>query len=655
MDVPLSEDPEEHTEASGTPGAPDPTAAEQVRVIYREVWEEFYAWEAGHTSHQISSLAARRPVRPAARRKLPDFEPSPQATLAAPGYATITVSDFEGNEEPVVASCPTIIIDTLSPHPLYEACTLSQQLIGLREDEIYSELQALRFIPYADDPTFDHAWYICLAAFEDEPLWQQKSTDPDEETIQHEAMRRLHICDGMSLAEIDKTGILPPSRVTNESGLLWRLSQRDALSWPAQRILDLPHLDVRFEPLWDDLRERLNTVWPYFCPNPSCTTAYCITHTTVNLPILPSRPQKISTEIHSQPGRPCCSECFRKAGDDLEFTEVAWAEDAVAMNNFRALLDLMPDAAPCDLAVILRKPCREIYALRCTHFPDDEIYPPEKLSHPSRLPQLSFKNEQSRDDHERFETPQPCHHEGPCTVSSGCQCYANSVHCSRNCRCSVDCRRRWPGCRCGKRGKTGRSTKPLCGVKAHNACKCVKAGRECDPDLCTCLGARDTKYKLCRNSDMQRNNPARLEIKFGTVGLGAFAAERISRNRYLGEYTGETYPIDSDHREPLRIHADRNYSFTLDKGYLIDGGPVGNETRYFNHEDTLSGNCNVEARVLFVNNSRRIGFWTSKPISVGQELFFDYGEIYWRAHRGKKISAATRTHAEESGLQNSRR
>lgn len=39
-------------------------------------------------------------------------------------------------------------------------------------------------------------------------------------------MRRLHVRDGMSLAEIDKTGILPPSRVTNESGLLWSLSQR---------------------------------------------------------------------------------------------------------------------------------------------------------------------------------------------------------------------------------------------------------------------------------------------------------------------------------------------------------------------------------------------------------------------------------------------
>lgn len=37
---------------------------------------------------------------------------------------------------------------------------------------------------------------------------------------------------------------------------------------------------------------------------------------------------------------------------------------------------------------------------------------------------------------------------------------------------------------------------------------------------------------------------------------------------------------------------------------------------------------------------------SGKSISVGQELFFDYGEIYWRAHRGKKISEATRTHVE---------
>lgn len=124
--------------------------------------------------------------------------------------------------------------------------------------------------------------------------------------------------------------------------------------------------------LHDSILLHSQSVSLFLCP----MLADDLVQATVNLPILPTRPQKISTEIQLQPGRPCCSECFRKAGDVLEvrnphlpvlmkpkcrqFTEVAWADDTVAINNLRALLDLMPDAAPCDLAVILRKPCREV-------------------------------------------------------------------------------------------------------------------------------------------------------------------------------------------------------------------------------------------------------------------------------------------------------
>ena len=102
---------------------------------------------------------------------------------------------------------------------------------------------------------------------------------------------------------------------------------------------------------------------------------------------------------------------------------------------------------------------------------------------------------------------EPCQHLGPCNDAAECACFLNHAHCERNCACGTSCnktrfsetrqgnsfgsigRRRWRGCHChGERPRVygfGRipsgTSFPAC---ATNHCPCVKALRECDPELC---------------------------------------------------------------------------------------------------------------------------------------------------------------------------
>jgi hypothetical protein len=123
------------------------------------------------------------------------------------------------------------------------------------------------------------------------------------EVIQFETLRRLHINHGLSLDDIDATNILPMLRESNRSGLIYQITQRyvqnmtdlallkhvmhsDELFWTGTA--DLPTsidgverrtIDFRaHEPDIDNLRERIESVVPYFCAVPTCVQAFCPQH-----------------------------------------------------------------------------------------------------------------------------------------------------------------------------------------------------------------------------------------------------------------------------------------------------------------------------------------------------------------------------------------
>ncbi len=50
------------------------------------------------------------------------------------------------------------------------------------------------------------------------------------EVIQFETLRRLYFGHGLSLDEIDATGVLPPIRTSNREGLIYSMTQRCVVS-----------------------------------------------------------------------------------------------------------------------------------------------------------------------------------------------------------------------------------------------------------------------------------------------------------------------------------------------------------------------------------------------------------------------------------------
>lgn len=197
----------------------------------------------------------------------------------------------------------------------------------------------------------------------------------------------------------------------------------------------------------------------------------------------------------------------------------------------------------------------------------------------------------------------------------------------------------------------------ICGTKK---CPCRLANKECDPELCSSCDARHAiagiKSRRCSNVVIQCDQPRRLEIKKGAVGLGAFSTNIIPENEYLGEYVGESYndgdfggdkkmanrtgmhenedetvPDEDDNntltdpRDFVRRYTRHNYLFTLNRSQSLDADRVGNETRYFNHKEVP----NAYVKIFLVNNEHRIGFFAKEKIQKGRELFISYGEGYW--------------------------
>lgn len=60
--------------------------------------------------------------------------------------------------------------------------------------------------------------------------------------------------------------------------------------------------------------------------------------------------------------------------------------------------------------------------------------------------------------------------------------------------------------------------------------------------------------------------------------------------------------------------------------------PANNYYSFINHSE---GGKNCQAKVLLVNSEHRIGFYATKSMDAGEELFFDYGKEFKRIEKLK--------------------
>jgi hypothetical protein len=110
------------------------------------------------------------------------------------------------------------------------------------------------------------------------------------------------------------------------------------------------------------------------------------------------------------------------------------------------------------------------------------------------------------------------------------------------------------------------------------------------------------------------------------LGYGVIANRDIPTGAYIGEYTGVV--------RKRKFWADRSNDYCFDYAvggvqrspYVIDARDKGNASRFVNH----SSSPNVETGAVYCDGAMHIILYALTPIPKGAQLFYDYGEEYWK-------------------------
>ena len=118
------------------------------------------------------------------------------------------------------------------------------------------------------------------------------------------------------------------------------------------------------------------------------------------------------------------------------------------------------------------------------------------------------------------------------------------------------------------------------------------------------------------------------------VGFGIFAEQRLLGCTFAGEYTGIV-------REYKKKQAKDNYYCirytsweTGSRKFILDAEQKGNFTRYINHSETP----NLGLQSVYWRGLPRMIFITLREICKGEQLTFDYGDLFWKECQLKKVA-----------------
>lgn len=137
-------------------------------------------------------------------------------------------------------------------------------------------------------------------------------------------------------------------------------------------------------------------------------------------------------------------------------------------------------------------------------------------------------------------------------------------------------------------------------------------------------GSRCTIADRCTNKRFQKNQYAHCEVfRTEKKGFGIQAVNEIHRGDFIMEYVGEVLngeQFDDRATEYSREKNKHYYFMLLKSDAVIDATLKGNISRFINH----SCDPNAETQKWTVNGELRIGFFSKKHISPGEEITFDY-------------------------------
>ncbi|KAK0233935.1 hypothetical protein IW262DRAFT_1290853 [Armillaria fumosa] len=602
---------------------------------YKQVFDEFYAWEQDDTRTYIQYLTADA--------QSDDGEQWGDDFFKVDDHSSSMLVEDDDNEDLsfLIRSfdrdgsirdhykVPCVEIQVRIPlefqHPLkYEMCTPDSrngQSTSFDSDEV------LCFIPYADDEAFPLEEFLNpedLKPFR-KFAWQTKNfEDPDGiplsmidwhsvDVIELEVARRLHYGDlRLSLSTIDTLGILHSKvGVPGPSTLLWEAAQRDILFWPGSALTNLPTLSLGRLSDKDDIHHDINLSNSRFCSHINCLVMNCRVHSYTVPPREVSKPSLTKAGFKLKDGEPCGELCFRSFDEtqDGVMEGVHWDDpDDVAF--LESVLKIDADMSPCALAVICRKPCLEVFIYRTRMFPDERILKEQIIEEKRRHGPLLFGN------NSQWMT-------GMLQISHLSLHAHITVHATKllNANLTVLALRQAGNViqNCVSNAMPGAASRVLIDYLRGQPVRSIGTSVKI-------RGYRETKTKLStHNTKIQPTRPAK-------YGLGAFATRELRAWTYIGEYVGEIRNLSSEessHRSNiLNKYTGLNYNFELNSSLTLDASRRGNETRYLNHSD--KPNC--EVLVKNVNDEHRIAIFTCENVNKGEELFLDYGPRYWQQY-----------------------
>ncbi|KAF5334782.1 hypothetical protein D9611_012914 [Ephemerocybe angulata] len=595
---------------------------------------EYQTWDAEYCKSALLSL----------QRPAPQPEPSPilveDGSLGDSGSDTGEFICTEFEEETGVSittgtaeSFDVYVSAEFLRHPGYDSCTPAARNIMVGDDSDY-----MPFMPFADDPTFGWKAYSNEYKY---LAWQVYRPDPDLEIVAIEAIQRLTIGGGMDPSVIDAMGLFPARPKPTSTPAITRLTRLAARrdfptplppGWTHSLRYSTPYSDAGPSAVF---QSHLDS----FCHNPSCLTGYCTVHLGCIPEPVPVVPSVTLEALSLSAEKICGAGCFLTP---TLITETEWTEEDEEL--LRTVLTHSPDALPCDLATICRRPCFEVYKRQGKYL--ESLKSSKDRAARRRIDKRSGMIFSDYDAN-TFK-PSPAAIPAPATRSPA----ASATNTTLTAHITVDA--------ITSVYASGRGAAVLRRPDKRSAIRsvvralllCASAIPVCALDSvavpCSCGEDEDTGDResppstlkgSCSNMMILRGVPKKTRVRRGKWGLGLFISEDANPGDLVSEYIGELIYDDTvQARDHISRHKGRTYLFQLNSKLSIDSGFVGNEARFINHDPK---HFNTQASILMVSGEHRIGFFATKHIPEGSEILINYGPEFFKEQNPPGVSSAS--------------